>query len=638
MFNLTLNIDYVIAALIILVALYIFSKKKFFSVNNANKIFYYMLLCAIFTSIMDILMNIAITYSNLFPDIIYMFFRLLFNCGTSSISYLAYLYSRNYQGDKSTKTLKIIDSFTIFIFISYIVLSVLNMSTGIIAYLDEQGVYKHGPLFLLNTIVPLIIFLSVIIVQIIYKEDYTPLQSRSIILYYLITFSFVIIELLTNNVAPLTMFGISISLIVLQQSLLTPEYVELEEALKKQQIISNEAKEAKLEAERANNAKSEFLARMSHEIRTPLNALIGFNSAINKEANTDNVKSYSEKAKIAGENLLGLVNDILDFSKIENGKLSLIEDEYQFDKLIKEEYFLFLTRAENKGLKLIFKIDENIPSKLYGDSLRIKQILSNIISNAVKYTEKGSITLTTSLKEIKDDIAVIEYHVSDTGMGIKKEDLNKLFNAFERIDEKKNHKIEGTGLGVNICSSLLSLMDSKLNVSSEYKKGSDFYFVLNQKIIDKEPIGIFDPNDNKNENTSNDISTFTAPDAKILVVDDTPLNVEVLKILLSDLLINVDSADNGKSALKITKENKYDLILMDHYMPEMDGVETMREIKSDKNNINKDTPIAILTANAMNGAKEEYLEAGFDAFLSKPIDPINLFKAVKELINSDLIK
>lgn len=635
MFNLSLDIDYIIAAFVILTVLYTITKNKYSGVTLANRIFYQMVLCSIITCIFNILMNISVTYYNYFHSFGYMLFRLLFNCGTSTITVLGYKYARMYQNGRKQISNTLSDIITIVLYVSYIILSVINMFTGIIASIDDTGIH-HGPLFLLNTIIPALIFVMVLFIIYLNKSDYNKIQRRSIAIYFLLTFLFVGIELATNNVAPLTMFGVAISLIVIQQSLISPEYIKLEKSLADSEAAKKLALEAQADAEEANNAKSSFLARMSHEIRTPLNAVIGFNSIIAKETTDESIKNYSNDAKIAGENLLSLINDILDLSKIESGKLTLIDGDYSFSKLIFEEYLLFSLKAQEKGLELNFDIDKNIPTGLYGDDIRIKQIITNILSNAIKYTPHGSVSLKASLVSTDQNNASVHIEISDTGMGIKEEDLGKLFDAFERIEEKRNRKIEGTGLGVNICASLLSMMGSKLIVDSVYGSGSTFSFTLNQKITDPTPVGPFNPNasftDIEGDGTKDDNELSEYPNAHILVVDDTALNLKVIKGLLKKSKITIDTASSASTALSLTLVNKYDLIFMDHIMPETDGIEAMNQIRAQKDGLNTETTIVVLTANAIKGAYEEYIGYGFADALFKPVKLNELNKILNKYL------
>lgn len=604
MVHLVLDIDYMIAALVILLVLYIFSKDKYYKVSKANTIFYHMVLCAIATCVVDIMMNVAATYYDIFGAAGYMVFRFLFNSGNITIAYLYYQYVRMYQGERITTVTRALDISTLIICSIYIIVSFINMFTGVIASIDEAGI-QHGPLFLSNTIMPAIVFVIILFVLLDNKQDYTRVQRNSIIIYFLITLGFVGIELITKNVAPLTMFGVAISLSIVQRSLVSPEFLEMQKSLE--------------EAKEANKAKSLFLARMSHEIRTPLNAVIGFNAIISKESTDAGIVNYANDAKMAGENLLSLINDILDLSKIESGKLELINDSYSLKKLIYEEYLLFSLKAEEKGLKLVFDIDENVPTGLYGDDIRVKQIITNILSNAIKYTEQGTVTLRVTLKEKYSDTATVRFEIADTGRGIQEEHLDKLFDEFQRIEEHRNRKIEGTGLGVNICASLLNLMGSELNVSSVYGEGSTFSFVLCQKITDVKPMGVFKTTNSEAGNESKEIELIQAPNSKILVVDDTAINLRVLSGLLKKTQISIDTADSGKAALHMTDSNRYNLIFMDHLMPEMDGIEAMKLIKTQENGLNRETPIVALTANAIKGAYEEYREYGFNDAIFKPV-------------------
>lgn len=629
MFNTILDIDYIVAALIILIALYVFSKGKYSTVTEANRIFYRMVLCAIVTSIGNLLMNYAATYMYIFSPMAYLLFRMWFNIGTCGISYLGYKYTRMYQNEKKTIILSVSDISVNSVFLIYALLSVVNIFTGIISYVDETGII-HGPLFNITMVMPLLIFIFAFIVLLLNKEDYTRKQLYSILIYFSITFAFVFIELITNNRAPLTMFGVAISLIVIQQSLVSPETLRLAKSLE-------EAQDAKKEADAANLAKSAFLARMTHDIRTPLNAVIGFNTIIYNESKDKNIKQYASDAKMAGENLLSLINDILDLSKIESGKLELINDEYSFAELVREEYLLFSFKTEEKGLKLVFDVDSSIPSKLIGDEIRIKQIITNLLSNAVKYTETGTITFKVTNKnseDINENQASISFEVSDTGIGIRPEDISTLFEAFERIDEKRNHKIEGTGLGINICVSLLSMMGSKLMVESEYGQGSKFSFNLVEQVVDATPIGQFDTKKDSQRNETN-IALSVSPGTKILVVDDTKINLKVLKGLLTNTKMQVDIAESGKVAIELTLANKYDLIFMDHLMPEMDGIEAMKLIRAQDNGKNHDTAIIALTANAIKGAYEEYMELGFDDVIFKPVRLSELDEVLKKYLNAN---
>ncbi len=370
----------------------------------------------------------------------------------------------------------------------------------------------------------------------------------------------------------------------------------------------------------AKEAQAKFLANMSHEIRTPINVVIGMNEMILRENNDEVISEYAQNIESASNMLLGLINDILDFSKIESGQLELLEDTYTFSSLLQDEILLLDARAAGKDLATHIEIDPQLPSKFYGDELRIKQILTNLLSNAVKYTKKGSVTLKVSYTWTDEDMVMLSFAVTDTGMGIRKEDLPNLFDSFKRLDLSVNRKIEGTGLGLNIVKQLVGMMQGEVLVESIYGEGSTFTVSIPQKVIDKQPIGNLEDalkECRKEKKTSSKI--FTAPDATMLVVDDNALNLVVMKEILKRTKIQTDFVSSGKECLEMTEEKRYDIILMDHMMPEMDGVETLHILRNNVLNSNHNTIIIALTANAAAGSREMYLECGFNDYFAKPI-------------------
>ena len=373
----------------------------------------------------------------------------------------------------------------------------------------------------------------------------------------------------------------------------------------------------------ASEAKSAFLSNMSHEIRTPINAMLGMNEMILRECEGGSIRSYSESIKAAGDTLLGIINDILDFSKIEAGKLELLPVEYDLSSVLNDLVNMVQTRADDKGLALTLDFDKNTPKRLYGDEVRVKQIITNILTNAVKYTEKGSVTFSVGFERIEEepDSAALLVSVADTGIGIKPEDMKRLFTEFERIEEKRNRNVEGTGLGMAITQNLLNLMGTSLQVESTYGVGSKFYFRLVQKVVKWEPLGDYATSYQAllNERKT-DRKGFTAPQAQILAVDDNQINLIVFDNLLKRTRVKIDTASDGDKGLLLAQAKKYDLIFLDHMMPNKDGVETLQELRARKDGPNCDTPAICLTANAVSGAREQYIEAGFNDYLTKPVD------------------
>lgn len=394
------------------------------------------------------------------------------------------------------------------------------------------------------------------------------------------------------------------------------------------------------EAEKANAAKSNFLSMMSHDIRTPMNAITGFNEMISRESRDPNILRYSEAIRMADNTLLGLINDILDFSKLEAGKLDIIPAEYDLVSILNDLVNMIQIRTDEKNLSLQINIDSEIPRILYGDELRIKQCVLNLLSNAVKYTHEGTVTFTVEFEKCEDapNQIFLKVRVQDTGCGIKPEDIDKLFIAFKRLEEKKNRNIEGTGLGLSITQSLLAMMGASLNVESEYGKGSLFSFAVRQEVRGDEKVGDYQEAFSKAmESKDGYKQSFTAPEARILVVDDTPSNLSVFKSLLKSTKIKIDTADSGRQCLQLCTENAFDAIFLDHMMPDMDGIETLHELKKLQNSKNGDTPVICLTANAISGMREMFLEEGFTDYLPKPIDFARLEQILLKYIPDEKI-
>ncbi len=404
---------------------------------------------------------------------------------------------------------------------------------------------------------------------------------------------------------------------------------------------NSQLSEARQIAEHSNAAKSEFLANMSHEIRTPINAVLGMNEIILRESRQardrlpearETVQSvfadicnYAVNIQSAGNNLLSIINDILDFSKIEAGKLEITEGQYRLSSVLNDVSNMIAFKARDKGLDFRINVDDTLPDCLYGDEVRVRQVITNVLNNAVKYTREGSVSLTVLGARggaVRPDGAIdLEIIVEDTGVGIRPEDIGRLFNKFERADLRHNSTVEGTGLGLAITRSLLDMMGGSIDVQSVYGEGSVFTIVLPQKAVGTEPIGNFRE---KFMRTQNDVAvyqeSFRAPEARILVVDDTRMNLTVVVNLLKKTGINIDTAISGEEAVRLSRSQRYDLILMDQRMPGMDGTEAMRRIRGQSDGVNRETPFICLTADAVSGARERYLAEGFTDYLTKPID------------------
>lgn len=392
----------------------------------------------------------------------------------------------------------------------------------------------------------------------------------------------------------------------------------------------------KEKATAAYAAKSDFLAKMSHEIRTPINAVLGMDEMILCENKQPNIKQYALDIRSAANALLSIVNDILDSSKLESGKMEIIPVSYQLSSLLNDLYNMMNVRAKEKGIELIFDINPTLPSTYEGDNIRILQVLTNLLCNGIKYTPSGRVTLKVDGKRDKTGY-LLHFEVQDTGIGIKKEEQHKLFEAFERIDEVNNRNIEGTGLGMNISLQLLRLMNSSLSMESEYGKGSRFYFDLHQKVLNEEPIGNFCKRMHLTLEQPINAPTFIAPLARILSVDDIEMNRKIFRGLLKETQVQVTDAASGKECLELTMKEHYDLIFLDYMMPDMDGVETVKRLRESQDNVNAKTPVIMLTANVMVGAKKQYMEEGFSDYLSKPIIPSKLRSKLKKWLPKEVM-
>ena len=413
------------------------------------------------------------------------------------------------------------------------------------------------------------------------------------------------------------------------------------------------------EARRASEAKTDFLANTSHEIRTPINAVLGMNEMIMRESSKaeklkdgkpsdyqeafKKIRQYSGNVDSAGNNLLAIINDILDFTKIEEGKMKIVEVEYQLSSVINDVSNMIFFKAKEKNLSFVTDVDESIPDHLFGDVVRIRQVITNILNNAVKYTEKGSVSLKITGKRMNitasgKPVMELIVSVSDTGIGISEENIAKLFGKFERVDLEKNSTKEGTGLGLAITKMLLQMMHGDIKVESTYGEGSTFTITIPQLVLSEEPVGNFTEKFEKELGGKKEYhESFRAPDAKILIVDDTKMNLVVATEFLKDTKVNIDTAEGGKEAVTLALQNKYDVILMDQRMPEMDGEEAFRIIRSHTDGPNAETPVICLTADAVVGARDRYLSKGFTDYLTKPIDSNSLERMLKKYIPAEKV-
>ena len=505
------------------------------------------------------------------------------------------------------------------------ILILLSPFTGSCYYLDESNTYFRGPAVGVCFSVPLIILLIHISLILQYFKRLSKNMRFTVLLFAFMPFPASILQF--------CFYGLETANITIVAMAIFLYLIDLWD-------ISRSA-DMSARAIAANEAKSAFLSNMSHEIRTPINAVMGMNEMILRKSDDPEILAYSENIKTAGGTLLGIINDILDISKIESGKIDIIPVEYDTFKIIYNLVNMIKTRAEAKNLDLRVDIDSSLPGVLYGDEVRIKQVITNILTNAVKYTDRGFVTFQIKCEERlpESDKVVLRVAVIDTGIGIREEDMDRLFSKFERVDEIRNRNIEGTGLGLSITKNLLEMMGSELHVESVYGEGSTFWFLLEQDVVSWDELGDY-PELHRSYTISRNSykERLKAPDARILIVDDYPLNLDVIKGLLERTLITVDTARNGTQGLKLTDENKYDVIFLDHMMPGKDGIETLHELRSSYGNPNSKVPAICLTANAVAGAREGYIAEGFDDYLTKPVDSERLEELLIKYLPKEKIK
>lgn len=543
-------------------------------------------------------------------------------------------------GENRTNTIPMLLSLVFFVFITYfsihfrrIQLGAVIISTLIIYFvlpvnfLTSGAIYGGGPIWLLFGVV----FVCLVVEN---KVKYFLLASSLLVqavCYYVAYFFPGAIIPHTIHVAYVDSFVtlIIVTVLICGMILFQNRIYREENAI---------AQKQKKEIEELNQMQNRFFSSMSHEIRTPINTIIGLNEMILREEVSDEVASDAKSIQGASKMLLTLINDILDMSKIESGKMEIIPVSYDVGAMLSDVVNMIWIRAQEKGLEFHIDVDQTIPSQLIGDEVRIKQVLINVLNNAVKYTSEGLVTLSIQCKKQEDGLAYVTYSVTDTGIGIRKESIPYLFSAFKRVDEAQNRYIEGTGLGLSIVKQLVELMDGEISVNSVYTKGSTFMITLPQRVESTGQIGELDLETRHIRNIREQYKqSFEAPKAHVLIVDDNESNLMVAERLLRATKVNIDTATGGSVCLKKTLQNKYDVIFMDHLMPEMDGIECLHAIRSQTGGLNLSTPVVVLTANAGGENRALYRREGFDGYLVKPVSGMQLEKELLRHIPASMV-
>lgn len=612
------NISYDIAAILILLVIAAGMNTVLYTESAGHKLVRRYVYAVIACAVIDIITAYTISYGYLVPDSLNMILNSLYQYSSAFCVYCAMSTILNYYPGAS-KTSVMINRILLFLLVSFVT---INLFTGWMFYF-ENGVYVHGRLYLIAYALSLTIIFHMLYVVLVNRADTPRRITRIIILFLYLPTIFTAIQMLTNNIL-LIVFGEAFSALIMLFALETPDYRKLLKTM-------NELECAREEANVANRTKSDFLASMSHEIRTPINGILGMNTMILRDSDDPKITEYAENIRIAGNGLLSIINDILDLSKIESGRMEIIPQDYELFSVMNDCYQMNRMRAAEKGLEFVFENDPGMPEGYSGDEVRIRQIMNNLISNGVKYTMAGSVRLKCAFfrdhdaGDGNDEHGILVISVSDTGIGIRKEDIDSLFDRFARLEENKNRNIEGSGLGLNITWQLVNMMKGTIEVESEYAKGSVFTVRIPQKVTSVKPMGDFSLRQKEHISAApGDITALRACGKRVLVVDDVNMNVLVFKGLLRGTEISIDSANSGAEAIAMTKNTKYDIIFMDHLMPEMDGIEAFHRIRDDSGNINHDTPVVALTANAIVGMRASYLSEGFADYLTKPVEQKDL--------------
>lgn len=603
------NIDFAVAGVLISIVLLVYSFSTR-GTTSSDKRFRWIVVCSLMANSLDALTTVTIAYQKFVPlGINYLLNSLLF-LSESMIFYFFVSYVGKFVEEERGQSLKG-QVHLLYLIVLYVMVLIVNVSQGMIFSITDEAGYQHGILYFVVMILPVYYACFTLYLFFRYKGMLKRDHWITIVVFYIAVLIGTVIQMLILPQYLLLTFATSIGLIPVYVTMETPDYRALVEANK--QLEKEKAK-----ANSANEAKTDFLANMSHEIRTPINAVLGMNEMILRESKDNSINYYSGKIKSAGQTLLSLINDILDISKVEAGKMELYESEYELKQLINDSFDMVNEAMQEKGLKFELEVSNDLPSTLFGDEVHIRQILVNILNNAVKYTKRGYIRMKV-IGEMKDDMINISFAIKDTGIGIKREEQKEIFEKFSRAELEKNINIAGTGLGLNLSINLAHLMNGDISVKSLYRVGTMFTFTVPQVIKNRNPIGNVDVGTVVAGEGSNYKNKIYAPTAKILVVDDVENNLSVIKLLLKQTGIQVDTALSGARGIDLCMKTKYDVILMDHMMPEMNGIDTLKSMQMIPNFLNADTPVIMLTANAVTGVREQYLREGFVDYLSKPV-------------------
>lgn len=591
--------------------------------TKVQQCFAFLLIATAFNLIFDMITVYTVTYVTKVPEVINrvchnFFLCSILVCVLLHFQYIFYLIQSERDHSERIKP----------VFYLPFLISMIGIVVGDLEYVQTpKGNYASG-MAVFMCYASIFIYMCISCSYMIYSWKVLQSRKRLIIMFSMLIYFVVAGGQIMVPTALISGFGLTMIVFAIFLTLESPD-MQLIELLRLE----------KKRADDANQAKSDFLAHMSHEIRTPITAVLGMDELILREYDEPQLNEYALRIQQAGETLLHLINDILDLSKIESGKIEIQEETYETAALFKEQLDMIRVRVRKKGIEVIPRIAEDLPVKLRGDEGKLKAIIANLLTNAGKYTQEGSIFLGAAVEKRNANRVRLKVWVEDTGIGIRQEDFSKVFQAFQRVDERRNRNIEGTGLGLNIVDRYLRMMESHLELQSEYGVGTVFSFSLWQDIVEEEELGDFGRYDYQLTGKKEKYQvSFVAPEARVMVVDDNEVNRQVFCGLLKETKVQIKALDSGKACLEELCQHGYDIIFMDHMMPDMDGIVTLGCVRKMEQSMGTmKTPIIMLTANVVIDAKKEYLEAGFDDFLSKPMQPEKLEKMLIKYLPKQLV-
>lgn len=626
------NVFFEAAAICYLLILNMYIRLQYSNTSKQNKLFQRLAVYLLVAVSLDVITAVTISYAAHIPNWLNMILNHAYFVSVLVLEYHFFVYCM--IGVCKREPTGVLYYICRWINIITNVILVINLFTGCVFSFSPEGEYVHGVLYYLSYGVAVFFIICTTGVLLSEANHFNRNQKISIVFYCIASLIGPLVQLFVPHVL-LSLFMVSLGFMMLMFSMETPDYQQLSKTMNELAATRDEAEEAMGLAQAANQAKSDFLSAMSHELRTPINSILGFNEMIMQQTSDDGIIKCTENVQSAGMNLLSIISNILDYTEIEGGRLKITDSPYSTRSMLRDVLAYAEYGTDKCGLELRTDIDENIPSELSGDVTRVIQIFNNIISNAVKYTYEGHVEICVGWKyDDTGDGGVLSASVIDSGVGIKKEDLALLSESFTRLDMKKNQNIQGVGLGLSIVTKLLSLMGGKISIDSEYEKGTTVCFEIHQQVVSSIPAGKISPL-GSGDVSSDDDYKFYIPEARILTVDDNDMNRELFKGLLKDSGADIEAASGGREAVSRLERNTYDIIFLDHMMPEMDGIETLRVIKEMRLS---NAPIIVLTANTVAGAREMYLSEGFDDYLAKPVTGRMLYGMIKKFLPQNMIK